>query len=121
METQYQRAKIQEESMIYERLKHSGELKIIGVNTFLSESGAIRGKIPLARSNPKEKNRRLQELLKFQKSRSKNAHQALKKLQEVSLAGGNIFGELMNTVKFCSLGQITNALYEVGGKYRRNM
>jgi methylmalonyl-CoA mutase len=121
METQYQRAKIQEESMIYERLKHSGELKIIGVNTFLSESGAVRGKIPLARSNPKEKNQRLVELLKFQKSHSKNASHALKKLKEVSLAGGNIFEELMKTVRFCSLGQITNALYEVGGKYRRNM
>lgn len=121
METQYQRAKIQEESMVYEHLKHSGELKIIGVNTFLPEGGTVRGKIPLARSNPKEKNQRLKDLERFQKAHRKDADMALKKLKDVALRGENIFAELMNTVRHCSLGEISNALYGVGGKYRRNM
>jgi methylmalonyl-CoA mutase len=121
METQYQRSKIQEESMYYERLKHSGELPIIGVNTFLPAEGAVRGKIPLARSNVQEKDQRLKELQAFWKSRASQSTAALDKLQKVALSGGNIFEELMETVNHSSLGQISKALYEVGGRYRRNM
>ncbi|MBN8555103.1 MAG: methylmalonyl-CoA mutase family protein [Deltaproteobacteria bacterium] len=121
METQYQRSKIQEESLYYERLKHSGELPIVGVNTFLPADGAVRGKIPLARSNVSEKNKRLKDLEGFWKSKTGQSQASLDKLQKVALSGGNIFEELMNTVKVCSLGEITKALYEVGGRYRRNM
>jgi methylmalonyl-CoA mutase len=121
METQYQRSKIQEESMHYEKLKHSGELAVIGVNTFLPETGAVRGKIPLARSNPEEKSQRLKDLEAFWKEHQNEAPKALENLRSVALSGGNIFAELMETVKHCSLGQISRALYEVGGKYRRNM
>ncbi len=121
MELQYQRAKIQEESIYYEKLKHTGELPVIGVNTFLSESGAVTGKIPLARSNPDEKNQRLQDLKNFHEVHASQSEQALERLKEVALSRGNIFEELMETVKHCSLGQISGALYEVGGRYRRNM
>lgn len=121
METQYQRSKIQEESMLYERLKHSGELKVIGVNTFVPEAGAVRGKIPLARSNQAEKNKRLDDLNLFWNSHRSSREMALEKLKKVALEGGNIFEELMETVNTCSLGQISQALYEVGGRYRRNI
>ncbi len=121
METQYQRSKIQEESLYYERLKHTGELPLIGVNTFLPEEGVVRGKIPLARSNIDEKNRRLEDMKKFWKLHKNESSSALDSLKKVCLSGGNIFEELMETVKHCSLGQISHALYEVGGKYRRNM
>lgn len=121
MESQYQRSKIQEESMHYEMLKHSGALPVVGVNTFLPMDGAVRGKIPLARSNVSEKNQRLEDLKKFWKAHETEAPEALARLKHVALSGGNIFEELMETTKVCSLGQITHALYEVGGRYRRNM
>lgn len=121
METQYQRSKIQEESLYYEKLKHSGELQIMGVNTFLPHEQAIRGKIPLARSNPDEKNQRLKDTESFWKEHKSESEAALQALKKIALSGGNIFAELMNTVQVCSLGQISKALYEVGGKYRRNM
>ena len=127
METGFQRSKIQEESVKYEVLKHNGELPIIGVNTFrdpdmdgdvLMESGAS---CELARATEEEKQSQLKRLGDFQKRHEKEVPQALEKLQKVVLAGDNIFEELMDTVRVCSLGQITQALYDVGGRYRRNM
>ncbi|TVQ80717.1 MAG: methylmalonyl-CoA mutase [Bradymonadales bacterium] len=122
METQYQRSKIQEESLLYEELKHSGKLPIIGVNTFLSEhSNGNLDQIPLSRSSDEDRKKRLADLKEFQQSRKKAAETALLKLKGVATKGENVFAELMETVKVASLGQISNALYEVGGKYRRNM
>ncbi len=124
METGYQRSKIQEESMYYEYLKHSGEYPIIGVNTFRNPDAdyvAANASLELARASDEEKDDQLARLKDFQKRNADSAPDALKKLQETALSGGNIFEELMETVKSCSLGQITTALYEVGGKYRRNM
>jgi methylmalonyl-CoA mutase len=128
METGYQRGKIQDESIYYETLKHTGELPIIGVNTFrdphadgqeLSEGGF--GCVELARATEEEKESQLRRLAEFQQRHAEEAPDALVRLQHVALTGGNIFAELMETVRHCSLGQITHALYAVGGKYRRNM
>ncbi len=124
METGYQRSKIQEESIYYETLKHTGELPIIGVNTFLNPRAdelAQECKIELARATEEEKQSQLKRLREFQERNREKAPQALKKLQDVALSGGNIFAELMDTVRYCSLGQITRALYQVGGMYRRGM
>ncbi len=121
METQYQRSKIQEESIYYERLKHSGELPIVGVNTFLPESGAVRGKIPLARSNEAEKNLRLKEIGEYRSKRERETNAALEDLKRTALSGENIFASLMRAARVCSLGQMSHALYQVGGKYRRNI
>ncbi|WP_232697929.1 fused isobutyryl-CoA mutase/GTPase IcmF [Brevibacillus daliensis] len=122
METQYQRGKIQDESMYYEMKKHSGELPIVGVNTFLNpQSSEEDYEIELARATEEEKQQQIHNLREFQARYSDQAPEALKKLQEVALLGGNIFSELMEVVKVASLGQISEALYEVGGKYRRNM
>jgi len=124
METGYQRSKIQEESIFYETRKHTGELPIIGVNTFrdpdTAESDSAFG-IPLARATKEEIEFQLTRLDEFHKKHEKEAAEALARLQEVALGGGNIFAELMEAVKVCSLGQISQALYEVGGQYRRNM
>lgn len=124
METQYQRSKIQEESMYYEHKKHSGELPIIGVNTYLNPnppSEEDMNSIELARASYEEKESQILNLRKFQEGHAGETDAALAKLKEVAVTGGNIFAELMETVKVASLGQITNALYEVGGQYRRNM
>jgi len=127
METGYQRSLIQEESMHYEMLKHTGELPIIGVNTFRDpeaeevDHSDSQTCIPLQRATEEEKRSQLQRLAEFQKRGEKDAPAALERLQQVSLSGGNIFAELMETVRVCSLGQITKALYKVGGQYRRNM
>lgn len=124
METLYQRTKIQEESMLYEHLKHTGELPIIGVNTYLNPGAEEEGyDIPtdIARSTEQEKRQQLDNLRSFQLRHAEQASEALKRLQQVAVAGENIFAELMETVKVASLGQITGALYEVGGQYRRNM
>ena len=124
METGYQRGKIQEESMYYEHLKHSGKFPIIGVNTFQSEHTddlASGDFIELARSTDEQKNQQLERLNSFQEKNSDKSEQALEKLQKTALEGGNMFAELMETVKYCSLGEITQALYNVGGKSRRNM
>jgi isobutyryl-CoA mutase len=124
METQYQRSKIQDESMLYEHKKHSGELPIIGVNTFLNPRADEEGfQVPgeLARATPEEKEQQIRNLRVFQERNKGQAPAALKRLQETAVAGGNIFAELMEAVKVASLGQITRALYEVGGEYRRNM
>ncbi|HEY9724154.1 MAG TPA: methylmalonyl-CoA mutase family protein, partial [Oscillatoriaceae cyanobacterium] len=122
METMYQRGKIQEESLHYEHLKHSGELPIIGVNTFLNPNPAPVGdKLELIRSTEDEKQQQIANLEAFQKAHREASGPALKRLQDVARRGGNIFAELMEAAKVCSLGQMTNALYEVGGQYRRSM
>ncbi|MNS60467.1 methylmalonyl-CoA mutase [compost metagenome] len=122
METMYQRGKIQEESMYYEHQKHDGTLPIIGVNTFLNPKGqAEAGEIELMRSTEEEKQQQIANLAAFQAARAGEADSALQRLQAVAVAGGNIFEELMETAKVCSLGQISHALYQVGGQYRRNM
>lgn len=124
METQYQRGKIQEESMYYEMKKHSGELPIIGVNTYLNPnppSEEEMNSIQLARATREEKETQIRNLNQFKERNSDKTEQALKKLKDAAINGGNIFAELMETVKVASLGQITKALYEVGGQYRRNM
>jgi len=121
MESMYQRGKIQEESLHYERLKHTGGYPIVGVNTFIDPAAAIGGEIPLTRATPEEKNARLAHLSDFHDRQSARAQEALLRLQDVARTGGNIFEELLTTVRSCSLGQISNALYEVGGQYRRNM
>ncbi|MDW0116410.1 methylmalonyl-CoA mutase family protein [Sporosarcina thermotolerans] len=124
METQYQRGKIQEESMLYEMKKHSGELPIIGVNTYLNPNPPSEEDIDnmeIARATKEEKETQITNLRSFQSQHSDKSAEHLRKLQEVAVSGGNIFAELMETVKVASLGQITNTLYEVGGQYRRNM
>ncbi|MDO3380302.1 fused isobutyryl-CoA mutase/GTPase IcmF [Geoalkalibacter halelectricus] len=124
METQYQRSKIQEESMLYEHLKHSGELPIIGVNTYLNPRADEEGyRIPgeLARATRAEKEQQIANLRAFQSRHREKAPQALRHLQQVAIDGGNIFAELLEAVQVASLGQISTALYEVGGQYRRNM
>ncbi|MBK9974577.1 MAG: methylmalonyl-CoA mutase family protein [Planctomycetes bacterium] len=122
METQYQRGKIQEESMVYEQLKHSGELPIIGVNTFLNPHPPQgERKMELARSTKAEKDGQITRLRRFQAQHEKSCGQMLEQLRLAALGGGNIFDELMRTVQQCSLGQISAALYQVGGQYRRNM
>ncbi|MGD8760898.1 MAG: methylmalonyl-CoA mutase family protein [Desulfobacteraceae bacterium] len=124
METGYQRSRIQEESIYYESLKHTGELPIIGVNTFRDPDADVEQlseSIELARATESEKQSQLKRLAEFKKRHEKQAPAALERLQNVALSGGNIFAELMDTVRFCSLGQITQALYDVGGQYRRNM
>jgi methylmalonyl-CoA mutase len=122
METMYQRSKIQEESLYYETLKHSGEYPIIGVNTFLSADGSptILPK-EVIRSNPEEKEAQIRRLVELQKANALTAESTLKQLQKVAIDNGNTFAALMEGVKTCSLGQVTHALYEVGGQYRRNM
>jgi len=124
METGYQRSRIQEESMYYESLKHTGQLPIIGVNTFRdpdTETDQLSESVELARATEEEKQSQLRRLAEFKKAHEKEAPAALQRLQNVALSGDNIFAELMNTVRTCSLGQITQALYDVGGQYRRNM
>ena len=122
METMYQRSKIQEESMHYEWLKHTGEYPIIGVNTFLGKDGSptVRpGEV--IRSTEEEKQAQIDNLHNYQKSNEDKSAEALKVLQHAAINQQNLFEVMMDAVKYCSLGQITNALFEVGGKYRRNM
>ncbi|MBO9130106.1 fused isobutyryl-CoA mutase/GTPase IcmF [Bacillus sp. 165] len=124
METQYQRGKIQDESMHYEMQKHTGELPIIGVNTYLNPNSASEedvNNMEIARASYEEKETQIINLKAFQDTHKDETEVALKRLQQVAMSGGNIFAELMETVKVASLGQITRALYEVGGQYRRNM
>jgi methylmalonyl-CoA mutase len=122
MERMYQRNKIQEESLYYEGLKHSGELPIVGVNTFLDKKGSptvLPGEV--IRSTTEEKDQQIANLRAFQQRNAGQSDRRLKSLKEVAIGNGNLFEELMQTVKYCTLGEITNALYEVGGQYRRNM
>lgn len=124
MERQYQRSKIQEESLYYESRKHSGELPIIGVNTYLNPNPPTEEDIDsmeLARATKEEKELQIANLKEFQSTNEANVEEALTHLKQVASEDGNIFAALMDTVKVASLGQITAALYEVGGQYRRNM
>jgi isobutyryl-CoA mutase len=122
METMYQRGKIQEESLYYETLKHTGELPIIGVNTFLSSKGSPTV-LPaeVIRATEEEKEGQIQTLHHLHAQHAEKAGQLLQELQEVAVQNGNVFEKLMEVTKYCSLGQITHALFEVGGQYRRNM
>jgi methylmalonyl-CoA mutase len=122
METMYQRGKIQEESLYYETLKHTGEFPIIGVNTFLNKNGSPTI-VPaeVIRATEEEKQFQISALQAFQERNKEVAPAALRKLQEQALNGENIFESLMDVCKICTLGQISQALYQVGGQYRRNM
>jgi len=122
METGYQRSKIQEESMLYEHKKHDGSLPIIGVNTFRNPKGdTIAQQLELARSTDEEKQSQLRRLADFHTKHSEAAKQSLAALQEAVIRDENVFAQLMQAVRVCSLGQITDALFEVGGQYRRSM
>ena len=122
MERMYQRNKIQEESLYYETLKHTGDLPIVGVNTFLNKKGSPTI-LPteVIRSTKEEKELQVENLHTFWKRNEHRSTVMLENLKEVAINNGNLFEALMETVKYCSLGQITHALYEVGGQYRRNM
>ena len=122
METGYQRGKIQEESMLYEHKKHDGSLPIIGVNTFRNPKGdTVQQQLELARSTDDEKQSQLKRLDDFHQRNQKAAEIALSALQEAVIRDDNVFAHLMSAVRVCSLGQITDALFEVGGQYRRSM
>lgn len=122
METGYQRGRIQEESMHYEMLKHTGEYPIIGVNTFRNPHGdPVPEHIELARSTEQEKTSQLQRLAAFQARHADASAAMLQRLQQAVIDNGNVFEVLMDAVRVCSLGQITSALFEVGGQYRRSM
>jgi methylmalonyl-CoA mutase len=124
MERQYQRGKIQDESLKYEMLKHTGELPIVGVNTFQNpdDSGeAVADSLKLTRASADEKNAQITRLRAFQARHAGERDAALAQLEQVALAGGNIFESLMDVARVCSLGEITHKLFEVGGEYRRNM
>jgi methylmalonyl-CoA mutase len=122
METGYQRGRIQDDSMLYEHRKHDGSLPIVGVNTFVAPGGGVHPPtLELARSTEEEKQRQLDRLRSFQERHTLDRQSALDRLRQVALEGGNIFAELMTTVRHASLGEITGALFEVGGSYRRNV
>jgi methylmalonyl-CoA mutase len=123
MDTMYQRGKIQEESMYYEQKKHDGSLPLIGVNTFLPKDhgGEIATEIELIRSTEEEKGQQIHNVQAFGRSRNGLAPESLKQLQNTARERKNVFEQLMEAVKYNSLGQISHALYEVGGEYRRNM
>ena len=121
METGYQRGRIQDDSMLYEHRKHDGTLPIVGVNTFTGPSTAPLEPIELARSTEEEKQRQLTRLRDFQQRHALDREMALESLRTTALSGGNIFAELMTTVRHATLGEITNTLFDVGGSYRRNV
>jgi methylmalonyl-CoA mutase len=124
IELQYQRSRIQEESLNYELKKDSGELPIVGVNCFLDPDASDdhgQGEIQLARASANEKDEQIERLRRFHAGHASDVGTALERLQAVASRRGNVFAELMRTVRVASLGQITRALYEVGGQYRRAM
>ncbi|BCY09798.1 fused isobutyryl-CoA mutase/GTPase IcmF [Actinoplanes sp. L3-i22] len=123
METGYQRGRIQDESMLYEHRKHDGTLPLVGVNTFLDPHRSTEPpqKVDLARATPEEKQSQLDRLADFHARHVTEAPAALARLQQVAMDGGNVFAELMNAVRHCSLGQISDAFFTVGGQYRRNV
>jgi len=121
METGYQRGKIQEESLFYERKKHDGSYPIVGVNTFINPEGETLPVPELVRATEEEKQSQLQRLADFQARNAETAPAMIRRLQETATTGGNLFATLMDAVRVLSLGQITQALFEVGGQYRRNM
>jgi len=121
METGYQRSRIQEESMYYEHKKHDGSLPIIGVNTFLGKDSGETIKIELARSTDEEKQSQISRLRSFQERNAQEGERALEQIKQAVISGDNGFAALVDAVRYCSLGQITQALFEVGGQYRRSM
>ena len=123
MELQYQRSKIQEESLYYEHKKHDGSLPLVGINTYVdpNKGDEEAREVELRRSTPTEKGAQIESVRGFQAKHADAAPAALERLQKVALEGGNLFAELMDAVRVCSLGQITHALYAVGGEYRRNL
>jgi methylmalonyl-CoA mutase len=122
METGYQRGTIQEESLHYEMLKHTGEYPIVGVNTFRNPHGdPVVDTLELARSTDDEKQSQLKRLADFQARHANESPAMLARLQQAVIENRNVFEVLMDAVRCCSLGQITNALFEVGGQYRRSM
>ncbi|MEO0316385.1 MAG: hypothetical protein RL404_62, partial [Pseudomonadota bacterium] len=122
METGYQRSKIQEESLLYEHKKHDGSLPIVGVNTFRNPKGdATPQTLELARSTDEEKQSQLTRLADFHARNKDASPAALEALQQAVINDDNVFARLMDAVRVCSLGQITEALFEVGGQYRRSM
>jgi methylmalonyl-CoA mutase len=122
METGYQRGKIQEESLVYEHRKHDGSYPIVGVNTFRNPHGEEQPhKLELIRSTEEEKRSQLKRLHEFQQRHAKDAPAMLERLRRAVVANENVFAVLMDAVRVCSLGQITHALFEVGGQYRRSM
>lgn len=121
METGYQRGKIQDESMLYEHRKHDGSLPLIGVNTFLNPEPEAEFDIKLARSTEAEKQSQIKRLAEFKSRNIDQSDAALQRLHQAAVNDENVFAELMNAVRYCSLGQITNKFFEVGGQYRRNM
>jgi methylmalonyl-CoA mutase len=122
METGYQRGRIQDESMLYEHRKHDGSLPIVGVNTFLAEQTDDEPqRVELARATEEEKKSQLDRLADFHARHADEARAALAELQRVAMSGGNVFAALMDAVRSCSLGQISEAFFEVGGQYRRNV
>ena len=121
METGYQRGKIQDESMYYEHRKHDGSLPIVGVNTFQNPQADTTLNMELARSTEEEKQSQLSRLEAFKTEHARDSEKALIDLKNAAINNKNVFAELMNAVRYCSLGQITDAFFEVGGQYRRNM
>ncbi|MHA6621174.1 fused isobutyryl-CoA mutase/GTPase IcmF [Pseudonocardia sp. DLS-67] len=121
METGYQRGRIQDESLLYEHRKHDGSLPIVGVNTFVREEAGEPLEIELARATEAEKRSQLDRLGDFQQRHTGDAADAIRRLQDVATGDGNVFDELMRAARVCSLGQLTEAFFEVGGQYRRNM
>jgi methylmalonyl-CoA mutase len=121
METGYQRGRIQDESMLYEHRKHDGTLPIVGVNTFVKESTGEPQEIELARATEGEKQSQLDRLADFRARHAADAPEAIRRLQDVATGDGNVFDELVRAARVCSLGQLTEAFFEVGGQYRRNM
>ncbi len=122
MEAGYQRGRSQDDSMRYERAKHDGSLPIIGVTTFLGPgAGGPPAHLPLARATETEKQRQLARLRDFQARHATDRPAALDRLRQVTLEGGNVFAELMETVRHATLGEITTALFDVGGSYRRSV
>jgi methylmalonyl-CoA mutase len=121
MDHQYQRSRIQDESLYYEQRRHDGSLPLVGVNTFLSPSKGKGNHAVLIRSSERERRSRIETVNQFKAYHVHESPQALKSLKSVVQNGGNAFNEMMQTVQCCSLGQITHVLYEVGGKYRRRL
>jgi methylmalonyl-CoA mutase len=126
METGYQRGRIQDESMLYEQRKHDGSLPIVGVNTFqarstVGDADQARAPLVLARGTQEEKQSQLRRLTEFHDKHAGEAPAALERLRQVATSGGNTFEALMDAVRVCSLGQISQAFFEVGGQYRRTL
>ncbi len=121
METGYQRGRIQDESMLYEQRKHDGTLPLIGVNTFRNPAGTVAAPAELARATEEEKKSQLERVHDFTERHREEAHAALAELKDAARSGGNVFAVLMNAARVCSLQQITEAFFEVGGQYRRNV